>query len=128
MKTRPMLSKYTSQILLGLMVGAGALFAVVPNPAVAQVNRTDPLEDLRTKDGSDFFNGRGNGQNSSMMNFIQNAIIGTPRNIDEFVADQKENMDDVTTQFRKQQADLIRKRQPQAAPIAPVELPASPSN
>lgn len=122
MHKMPMLTKYTSHFLFGLMLGAGALLAVAPTSAVAQ-NRPEPLEDLRTKDGADFFNGRGNGQGSSMMNFIQNAIIGLPRNSDEVAAEQRENLDAATAQFLKRRSEMMRKSQPQVAPVAPVENP-----
>lgn len=126
-------AKEASRVLVSTIVGAGLLLGVAQVPTVAQVGgRPSPLEDLQTKDGSDFFNGRSNGQAGSVMNFIQNAIIGAPRSMDEFTADQQENFNDATARFRQQQADRLRKQEPQASPnlqVAPLpgnSTPASP--
>ena len=114
----------TTKSLLRVVVSAclgGVLVAGTGVPGLAQTSRPTPLEDLQTKDGSDFFNGRGNGQGSGIMNFIQNAIIGAPRSGDEFVADQRENFDEATSLFRKRQAEQLRRAQPtpelQVAPL-----------
>lgn len=118
-------------LVLGACLGSVALGTLSPSPSWAQTSPT-PLEDLQTKDGADFFNGRGNSQTGSMMNFIQNAIIGTPRSSTEFQADQQENFNEATSLFRKQQADLLRQKQ--AAPgtpnlqVEPLPAPATPAN
>lgn len=104
-------------------LGGGLLITTALLPAQAQTARPTPLEDLQTKDGSDFFNGRGNSSTGSVMNFIQNAIIGTPRSSDEFVADQRENFDEATLKFRQQQAERLKKQQSQSSPdlqVAPL--------
>ncbi|MDX2231136.1 MAG: hypothetical protein NW220_15980 [Leptolyngbyaceae cyanobacterium bins.349] len=121
-------AKFTVRMMLGTWLGATMLSAIAPLPANAQVARPTPLEDLQTKDGSDFFNGRGNGQTGSVMNFIQNAIIGTPRSMDEFSSEQQENFDAAASQFRKRQAEQLRKQQSQpgdALQVAPLPTPAS---
>lgn len=116
----------TIQIVCGLTVGSGLLLTTL-TPAHGQVGRPTPLEDLQTKDGSDFFNGRGNSQTGSVMNFIQNAIIGTPRSAEEFSSEQQENFNEATSQFLKQQAEALRKRQAQPATGAPLTpSPATP--
>ena len=115
-------------LVLGACLGSVALGVGSAAPSWAQATPT-PLEDLQTKDGADFFNGRGNSQTGSMMNFIQNAIIGTPRSNSEFQADSQENFDEATSSFRKQQADLFRQKQ--AAPgnpslqVDPLPTPAT---
>lgn len=113
--------------IVGACLGGGLLIVTGLLPAQAQSTRPTPLEDLQTKDGSDFFNGRGNSSTGSVMNFIQNAIIGTPRSSDEFSADQRENFDEATLKFRQQQAERLRKQQAPSSPdlqVAP--LPANP--
>jgi len=130
MHTMVVTTKTVSRVLVGTILGTGLLVSMVQLPTVAQTTRPSPLEDLQTKDGTDFFNGRGNGQGSSVMNFIQNAIIGAPRSSEEFTADQQENFNEATARFRQQQADRLRKQQPQAAPtlqVAPLPETASPT-
>lgn len=118
-------ARNTSRILVGSIVGLGVLLTVAPLPTLAQAQRIEPLEDLRTKDGSDFFNGRGNGQSSGIMNFIQNAIIGTPKSSDEFASEQQENFNDAAAQFRKQQAERLRRQQAAPTPSTPMTTPPS---
>ncbi len=120
--------KYSLHLAMSLMA-VGTLMTAFLEPASAQVGTPKPLEDLQTKDSADFFNGRGNGQSSSMMNFIQNAIIGSPRSMDEFTSEQKDSLDAATIQFRKQQADRLRNNQPtQASPNPSQPSLTAPSN
>ncbi|MBF2029735.1 MAG: hypothetical protein IGS48_23760 [Oscillatoriales cyanobacterium C42_A2020_001] len=132
MHTMLVTAKYASRVLVSTMVGVGLLLGIAQMPTTAQTGgRPSPLEDLQTKDGSDFFNGRSNGQTGSVMNFIQNAIIGAPRSLDEFTADQQENFNDATARFRKQQADRLRKQEPQNSPtlqVAPLPANSSPAS
>lgn len=120
--------KYSLHLAMSLMA-VGTLITVGLAPASAQVGAPKPLEDLQTKDSADFFNGRGNGQSSSMMNFIQNAIIGSPRSMDEFTSEQKDSLDAAALQFRKQQAERLRNNQPTpASPTTPQPSLTAPSN
>lgn len=117
----------TSVVRVGFVLGlATTVVGFVSLPTMAQTARPAPLEDLQTKDGSDFFNGRGNGQTGGVMNFIQNAIIGTPRSMDEFTAEQKENFNDAAAQFRKRQAEQIRQQQTQNSPTSPAGSTTNP--
>ncbi|MDX2242067.1 MAG: hypothetical protein NW224_15385 [Leptolyngbyaceae cyanobacterium bins.302] len=128
--TKPMIqvtAKSIFRVVVSTVFGGSLMIATASLPAQAQSTRPSPLEDLQTKDGSDFFNGRGNSQTGGVMNFIQNAIIGTPRSTDEFAADQRENFDEATSLFRKQQADRLRRQQPQPNPDSQVApLPTNP--
>ncbi len=120
--------KYSLHLVASLLT-VGALMATIVGSASAQTGAPKPLEDLQTKDSADFFNGRGNGQSSSMMNFIQNAIIGSPRSMDEFSSEQKGSLDAATEQFRKQQAERLQNnRPPQATPASPQPSLTAPSN
>ncbi len=120
--------QYSLHLAVGLLTAA-ALMATVLEPASAQIGGPKPLEDLQTKDSADFLNGRGNGQSSTMMNIIQNAIIGSPRSMDEYTAEQKDTLDAATEQFRKQQAERLQNNQPvQVAPASPQPTPTAPSN
>jgi len=125
-------AQLSTRVVVGATAGVGLLLTTLL-PAYGQVSRPTALEDLQTKDGSDFFNGRGNSQTGSMMNFIQNAIIGAPRSMEEFSADQQENFNDATLRFRQQQAEQLRKRQdqPGSAPVVspvPTTPGAAPAN
>ncbi|MGQ9869806.1 hypothetical protein [Leptodesmis sp.] len=120
--------QYSLHLAVGLLT-AGVLMSTVLEPASAQIGAPKPLEDLQTKDSADFLNGRGNGQSSTMMNIIQNAIIGSPRSMDEYTAEQKDNLDAATEQFRKQQAERLRNSQPvQSAPASSQPSLTTPAN
>ncbi|UIE39026.1 hypothetical protein [Leptodesmis sichuanensis] len=120
--------QYSLRLAVGLLT-AGTLMATVLEPASAQIGAPRPLEELQTKDSADFLNGRGNGQSSTMMNIIQNAIIGSPRSMDEYTAEQRDNLDAATEQFRKQQAERLRNSQPvQPAPATSQPSLTTPSN
>jgi hypothetical protein len=120
--------QYSLRLAVSLLT-AGTLMATVLEPASAQIGAPRPLEDLQTKDSADFLNGRGNGQSSTMMNIIQNAIIGSPRSMDEYTAEQRDNLDAATEQFRKQQAERLRNSQPvQPAPATSQPSLTTPSN
>lgn len=119
--------KHSLYLAVGFLT-VGTLITAVLGPASAQVGAPKPLEDLQTKDSADFFNGRGNGQSSSMMNFIQNAIIGSPRSMDEFTSEQKDSLDAAAVQFRKQQADRLRNNQPVQSPATPQPSLTTPTN
>ncbi|MGC8714539.1 MAG: hypothetical protein ACP5RH_19310 [Leptodesmis sp.] len=122
------LIQYSLRLAVSLLT-AGTLMATVLEPASAQIGAPRPLEDLQTKDSADFLNGRGNGQSSTMMNIIQNAIIGSPRSMDEYTAEQRDNLDAATEQFRKQQAERLRNSQPvQPAPATSQPSLTTPSN
>ncbi len=130
MHTMVVTAKSMSCAVVGIILGTGLLVSVAQLPTIAQTTRPSPLEDLQTKDGTDFFNGRGNGQASSVMNFIQNAIIGTPRSSEEFAADQQENFNEATARFRQQQAERLRKQQLQTTPnlqVTPLPARVSPA-
>lgn len=117
----------TLRMGLGVVLGSSVLLAN-GLPVYSQVARPTPLEDLQTKDGSDFFNGRGNNQSGSVMNFIQNAIIGAPRSMEEFQSEQRDNFNDAASQFRKLQAEQLRKKQDQSNPaVAPAPTGLTPT-
>jgi len=112
--------KSAIRVLVGIGLGV-SMVGIVAIPTLAQSTRPAPLEDLQTKDGgNNIFGGRGDGQAGSVMNFIQNAIIGTPRSMDEFRAGQNENFNDAAAQFRKQQAERLRQQQQQSNPNSQV--------
>lgn len=120
--------KYSLHLAISILT-VSTLITALLEPASAQVGAPKPLEDLQTKDSADFFNGRGNGQSSSMMNFIQNAIIGSPRSMDEYTSEQKNSLDAATLQFRKQQAERLQKNQPASvSPTSPQPSLTAPSN
>lgn len=113
-----------TRCLVGAALGTVTLLGMMSTGAQAQsADRPDPLADFQTKDGADFFNGRGNGNGAgSVMNFIQNAIIGVPRDAGEFAAEQKDNLDSETARFRAQQAEQFRKLQVNpTSDVAPLE-------
>ncbi|MBL1176512.1 hypothetical protein [Pantanalinema sp. GBBB05] len=98
-------AQITFSILAGIGVALGSLSAALADTATPQ-----PLQDFQNPDkASDPFSSRG-GQ-SGMMDFIHRAMQGSTRSVEEFSAEQDENLDASLAEFRAQQAAEIRKRQ-----------------
>ena len=114
------MTRCASYLFLGTALAGAVVLTGLQTSANAQATPS-PLEDLRTKDsGSDFFGNGGGNPGSSMMNFIQNAILGTPRSSEEFVSDQRDNLDEATVNFRKQQQEKLRKQTTSTSPTLEV--------
>jgi hypothetical protein len=121
--------KSSSWFIGSLLLGIGVLLAAGGQPVQAQTNSStpQPLQDLQTKDSADLFNGRGNGQGSSMMNFIQNAIIGAPKDANEFASEQQESLDAETARFRAKQAEQLRLQRSQTPALTPAPAVTAPT-
>ncbi|MGI0486167.1 hypothetical protein ACN4EK_12065 [Pantanalinema rosaneae CENA516] len=106
-------------LAIGLLAGMGVSLGIL-SPVMANPNTPQPLQDFQNPDkSSDPFSSRG-GQ-SGVMDFIHRAMQGGGRSIDEFSADQGENLDSAMTEFRKQQqAELRKRRQAQSETTTPI--------
>jgi hypothetical protein len=115
------------KLTLGILIGAGLLAIGGSLPAVAQVTNLKPLEEFQNPDGkADPFSSRGSGQASGVMDLIQRAILAPSKNSEEFIAEQQENLDAATAEFRARQKERLR-QQPAAVPATPVVEPTVPT-
>jgi len=87
-------------------------------PGLAQANNIDPLEDLRTTDGSsDPFSGSSNA--SSVYDLIHRARLNNGMNMNEFRTGTRQQINDAAAEFRRQQYRELQRMLPpaQAAPV-----------
>lgn len=115
MKAAKSMKPYTS-LVLSLLAGLSTASLLLPMPGRAQASKIDPLEDLRTPDGSsDPFSGSSNA--SSVYDLIHRARLNNGINMNEFRTQQRQQINDAAASFRRQQ--LQRMLPPtQTAPVS----------
>lgn len=102
-----------TRISLGLMAGLGVSSVLGTQPVVAQATNADPLQDFRTQDGgSDPFSA--SGSTSTLFDMFHRARLGNNRDMKEFVLEQRQNIYDEASDFRKRQLELL---QPEQQPV-----------
>ena len=107
--------KPCTRLLLSLLAGLSTASLLLPMPGLAQASKIDPLEDLRTTDGSsDPFSGSSNA--SSIYDLIHRARLNNGMNVNEFRTQQRQQINDAAAEFRSQQLQRMQ-RTPQAAPV-----------
>ena len=111
----PTSMKPYTRLTLSLLAGLSTASLLLPMPGRSQATKIDPLEDLRTTDGSsDPFSGSSNA--SSVYDLIHRARLNNAINMNQFRTQQRQQINDAAAEFRKQQ--LQRMQTPaQAAPI-----------
>ncbi len=103
-------------VTLNLLIGLG-MASLMARPSIAQVTNVDPFKDTQSRDGlSDIFSNRNDGSTNGVFDLIQRVIRGGT-NSGDFQAQQQQNLDDATAQFRAQQRQRIQGQQPQAVPF-----------
>lgn len=114
MKATKSMKPYTS-LVLSLLAGLSTASLLLPMPGLAQASKIDPLEDLRTTDGSsDPFSSSSNA--SSIYDLIHRARLNNGLNMNEFRTQQREQINDAAAEFRSQQLQRMQTT-PQAAPV-----------
>ncbi len=109
-----------SRVLLAIalsILGTPTLF--LPESTLAQVNGSssaNPLQDFQTKDSSDPFSDRGGGLN--VLDLIHRSQLGNLRSLEDFSAEQHQNLNDAAAEFRAKQRQLL---QQQSTPAAQTE-------
>jgi hypothetical protein len=114
--------KTFARFCAGISVGVGIVVIVSPQSALAQRTSSEAVPDFQSPDRSNPFSGRGDGQASSVLDLIHNAVLAPSKNADEFNTQQQENLNDATARFRARQAELLR--QQGQATSQPVIAPA----
>ncbi len=110
-------------LTLGLVAGCVAF----GTPAMAQYYNEDtqanPLADFQNSN-DDPFSGGGDSA-SGMMNLMHRMMRGEPTDAATFMEEQRDNMNDVMSNFRTKQMELLKQRQLQANPTTPAPKTSS---
>ena len=80
----------------------------LPQPTLAdsyEANTVNPLQDLQTVDNPDPFTGSGG---LNMFDIIHNSRLGNNRDMNEYMNEQRDSLNDAATQFRNKQQQLLQ--------------------
>lgn len=111
-------------LLSGLIVTAMPCFTAIS----VQAQIAAPIQDSRVKDDANFFSGQSGDATSSFTNMMLRALQGPSVSAEEFTSGKRENLDQETANFRKQQADRLRQQVPQSTTPAVLEVGTPKSN
>lgn len=94
-----------TKIALSLLAGTTFSILGLPEASLAQTLMNDPSQDYQ-QDG-DLLNG-GTGQPFSVFDLIHRSNLGLNRSMEDITNEQKENLDEATTQFRLRQRQQLQ--------------------
>ncbi|MDX2097604.1 MAG: hypothetical protein SFW36_07490 [Leptolyngbyaceae cyanobacterium bins.59] len=124
-----MMVKSLAVRLVASALGGVALAPLLAtSPVLAQVelnpSTVQPLQDFKPQESQnrDPFSGTNSGQ-SGLFELLHRANFGNIRSTTEFNADQRSNLENAASEFRKRQLQLL-KSAPQTAP-APISQPGA---
>lgn len=131
MKLNPLVSEFASMLLtrlVGVGISASAIaisLAILPQTASAQpTDRVQPLQDFNSQQNEvDPFTGTAGSGGFSVFDLIHNSRLYNSRDMNEFITEKRENIDDAAAQYRQQQ--LQRLGNP-TSPITPDTTPQTP--
>ena len=86
----------------------GIITMFLPQPTLAdsyEANTVNPLQDLQTVDNPDPFTGSGG---LNMFDIIHNSRLGNNRDMNEYMNEQRDSLNDAATQFRNKQQQLLQ--------------------
>ncbi len=119
-----MKSKTSPWLILAAFAVAGAGAIALPQSILAQT-----CSDAQNLQGCPSPNERGSfsggGGDLNVYDLIHNAQMGTLTNMNDFTAEQQENLNSAADNFRAQQLKRIQEAQQQAAPDNPAIAPIS---
>ncbi|MBC6475451.1 MAG: hypothetical protein GDA48_23800 [Hormoscilla sp. GM102CHS1] len=106
MRAPTSMKPYTRRAL-SLLAGLSTASLLLPMPGLAQATKIDPLEDLRTTDGSsDPFSGSSNA--SSVYDMIHRARLNNGMNMNQFRTQLNQQINDAAAGFRRQQLQRMQ--------------------
>lgn len=111
---------FSTRLVLAALSVAGTGVLLFPQSTIAQTPSAQPLQDFQTQDNPDPFSDRGNG--TGVFDLIHRSQLGTLRNMDEFNAQQRKNLNDAAAEFREKQRALLQQQQ-QAKPVEEILPP-----
>lgn len=102
-----MYTKFLTKIIFStLSTGIMTIFLSLPTLADSYENNTvNPLQDLQTVDNPDPFTGSGG---LNMFDIIHNSRLGNNRDMNEYMNEQRDSLNDAATQFRNKQQQLLQ--------------------
>lgn len=115
-----------TRLTLGVSIIAAAAIAISPESASAQsAPGVQPLQDFNSQQNEvDPFTGRAGGGGFSVFDLIHNSRLNNSRDMNEFITENRENIDDAAAQFRQQQLERLGNP---ASSITPATTPKTPS-
>lgn len=123
-KNSPAPAKSRNGLILAALAAIGVAPLALPQASLAQTcSDAQTLQGCPSPNERDSFSGLENGQ-LNMYDIIHRAQLGTLSNINEFTAEQRQNLNSAADDFRTQQLKRIQQAQPQAAPNEPAPAPA----
>lgn len=116
-------------------IGAATLFLLNPTQVQAQLEpgtNSSPLQDLQPKDSTDPFSNRGNG--TGIFDLLHRSRLGNNRDMNEFNAEQRKNLNDAAAEFRARQRELLQQQakpapgtvSPELGGVGPEEITPQP--
>ncbi|HEY9845537.1 MAG TPA: hypothetical protein V6D03_05005 [Candidatus Caenarcaniphilales bacterium] len=97
-----------------LLIGIGAAISVTPT-AFAQTTSVQPLQNLQENPNNfDFFTDPERSSGAGLLNLINQVKLLNERSLDEFTAEQADNLDAAAAEFRAQQRQQIQTQPPQS--------------
>jgi hypothetical protein len=102
--TRPL------QLFFAIATGMSLVSLITPQPIYAQTAaNVNPLEDLNPDRSRDPFSRANQGEGvSGIMDLMHRAQQGNIRDLNEFSAEQNQNINDAAAKFRQQQLQMMR--------------------
>ncbi len=127
-KNSPAPAKSRNVLILAALAAMGVAPLAVPQASLAQTcTGAQTLQGCPSPNERDSFSGLENGQ-INMYDIIHRAQLGTLTNIDEFTAEQRQNLNSAADDFRAKQLQRMQQAQPQAAPNQPPATAPAPQN
>lgn len=112
-----------TRLVLGTVVGIGVISLLLPQITWAQTTRVNPLEDFENQDNnSDPFSSGKEQDSLGVFDLIHRATLGNNRSLQDYSAEQNQNLNDAAAQFRTRQRQRIQ-GQGQASEVNPVTTP-----
>lgn len=109
-----------TRLVLGTVAGIGVVSLLLPQPSWAQASDVNPLQDFESQENSsDPFSGSNEAGSFGVFDLIHRANLGNTRSLNDYSAEQNENLDAAAAQFRTIQLQRIR-GQGQASQVNPV--------
>ena len=97
--------KSLTKIAFGLLAGTTVVAFVLPEATFAQTLQNDSSQDFQ-KEGDPIYGGTG--QSFSVFDLIHRSNLGGNRSYEDFVTEQKDNLDEATAQFRSRQRERLQ--------------------
>jgi|SRR6478672_13548477 len=122
----PVLTQRLARTSLGVLVSLGVAACVFPQATLAQLGQVQPSGNLQDEPVADPFSGRNDGGGLGVFDLIHRAQLGNLRSLEDYSTEQRQNLNDATADFKRQQMERLRKlNQVQSVPIQPVIPPVA---